>query len=103
MTQSTRLAKPVFGLFLAVFLGFSGQASVAQSSDRAVPIESVTEAAMSAAREVAPGAYFQSAEATYWDDEPLFVLTGVRFNEVWYVYVTHMGVVKEVETETRDD
>ncbi|GHD37791.1 hypothetical protein [Parahalioglobus pacificus] len=76
---------------------------VGMSDPERISLQDIRGVAMDAAKELAPGVSFQSAESSYWDDEPVYVLHGARFNEVWRICVTHMGVIKEVSVEDRDE
>ncbi|MFT6285577.1 MAG: hypothetical protein ACJA09_000312 [Alcanivorax sp.] len=70
-----------------------------------IPIVSIAEVppiVASAARKARPGAFFKHAERSYWNDEPIYIVTGSEFSREWKVYVSSRGQVKHISSEILD-
>ena len=102
------MSKPVIRSFLGTLAVVAVMGTVqlsmadeAPAPDRTVSMDSVPAEALQAARSAKPNVFFQSAEATYWNDERVYILTGTQISRIWRVYVTRTGIVKELVSEDR--
>jgi len=62
----------------------------------------VPDIVLASARKAKPNVYFNAAERTYWNDEPVYVLTGAQIGKEWKVYLGTQGQIKHISSDWRD-
>ncbi len=94
----------VFILITALTFSLAIQAEEDEPAvnSREIQLQQLPPGILEAARKAKPDVYFNSAEATYWNDEPTYIVKGVLPRQAWSVYVGSTGIVMHITSDWRD-
>jgi hypothetical protein len=67
-----------------------------------LPISEVPDIVVAAARKAKPDVFFKSAERSFWNDEPIYIVKGTQMRKLWRVYVGSQGQIMHISSDWRD-